>query len=64
MPIFQVIFGLIIIGLVWYLIETYVPIAQPIKVVIYVVAILFLCMWLLQTFGMWSGFSGYRVGPR
>lgn len=48
---------LVILGLAWYLIETYVPMAEPIKVVIRVVIVLGLVLWLLQRFGLWSGFA-------
>jgi cobalamin biosynthesis protein CobD/CbiB len=43
---------LVVLGLVWYLIETYIPLAAPIKVVIRVVAILILCLWLLRFAGL------------
>lgn len=43
---------LIIVGVVLYLVQTYIPMAQPIKVVITVVVVLCLCLWLLQVFGI------------
>jgi len=43
---------LIILGLCLYLIETYIPMAEPIKVVIRVVVILFCTLWLLSFFGI------------
>jgi hypothetical protein len=43
---------LVIVGVVLYLVETYIPIAPPIKVIIRVVAILFVALWLLQVFGI------------
>ena len=43
---------LVIIGVVLYLVETYIPIAQPLKVIIRVVVILFVALWLLQVFGV------------
>ena len=48
----QLLLTLVIIGVVWYLIETYVPMAEPIKTIIRIVLILFLCLWLLSTFGI------------
>jgi len=47
---------LIVIGVALYLVETYVPMSPPIKVVIRVIVILVLVIWLLQIFGI--------VGPR
>ena len=43
---------LVIVGVCLYLIETYVPLAPPIKVVIRVVVILVLALWLLRVFGV------------
>jgi len=43
---------LVIAGLCLYLVETYVPLSPPIKVVIRVVVVLLLILWLLQLFGI------------
>jgi hypothetical protein len=49
---------LVILGVVLYLIETYVPMAPPFKLVIRVIVILALALYLLQAFGLWSGRLG------
>ena len=43
---------LVIVGVVLYLIETYLPMAPPIKVVIRVVVVVVLCLYLLRVFGV------------
>ena len=43
---------LVVVGVCLYLIETYVPLAAPIRTVIRVVVVLLLCLWLLQVFGV------------
>ncbi len=43
---------LVIIGVCWYLIDKFVPIAEPIKIVIRVVLVLLLVLWLLSAFGL------------
>lgn len=43
---------LIVVGVVLYLVQTYIPMAAPIKTVITVVVVLFLCLWLLKVFGV------------
>ena len=50
--IIEIVVVLIILGLVLYLVETYVPMAQPIKTVLRVVVVLLLCLWLLSAFGI------------
>ena len=52
MSIITIIVVLVVIGLVLYLIETYVPMAQPIKTVLRVVVVLALCLWLLHALGI------------
>lgn len=42
----------VILCLVWYLVTTYVPMPQPIRTVITVIAVLILCVWLLRAFGV------------
>jgi len=43
---------LIVVGLCLFLIEQYVPLSPPIKVVIRVVVVLVLCLWLLRAFNV------------
>jgi uncharacterized membrane protein len=52
MPLINLIIVLAVCGLVLYLIETFIPMAAPFKVVIRVVVILVLVIWLLQVFGI------------
>jgi hypothetical protein len=52
MPIITIIIVLVVIGLVLYLIENYIPMSPPIKTVLRVVVILGLCIWLLNAFGI------------
>jgi len=44
---------LVILGLAWYLIEKYVPIAPPVKTIIYALIVLFVVLWFLQAVGVW-----------
>ena len=51
MSIVELIFVLVIIGVGLYLLNT-LPIAQPIKTIIYVVVVLLVLLWLLELFGL------------
>jgi hypothetical protein len=51
----QLLVVLVIFGVVLYLINTYVPMAPPIKTILNVVVVLILCVWLLNAFGLLSG---------
>lgn len=52
MSIIQIVIVLAIIGVILWLITTYIPMPPPFKTVIIVVAVLCLCLWLLNIFGM------------
>jgi hypothetical protein len=51
----QLLFLLVIVGVVLYLVETYIPMSPPIKIVIRVVVVLALVYYLLQAFGLMGG---------
>ena len=50
-----VLLTLVVFGVVLWLIETYIPMAAPIKTIIRIVLVLFLVVWLLQVFGVVGG---------
>lgn len=52
MTIIGLLVALVIIGLLLWLLNTYVPMAPPIKTIINVVVILIVVLWLLQVFGL------------
>ena len=43
---------LVVLGLVWWLVTTYIPLPPGVKTVITVIAVLILCVWLLQMVGL------------
>ncbi len=55
MPIINLIVVLVVVGLALYLVNTYVPMAPPVKTILNVVVVLILCIWLLQVFGITGG---------
>ena len=42
----------VIIGVCLWLVETYIPMAQPFKIVLRIVVVLILVVWLLRSFGL------------
>jgi hypothetical protein len=52
MTLIDLVIVLVVCGVCLYLVETYIPLAPPIKVVIRVVVVLVLVLWLLQAFGI------------
>lgn len=60
MPLIQILILLVVVGVCLYLVNTYVPMAAPIKNVLNVIVVLALCIYLLSAFGIISG-HGLRV---
>lgn len=58
MPLINIVILLIVIGVVLYLINNYIPMAPPIKALINIVVILVLCLWLLSLFGIGDFYVG------
>ncbi len=51
MPLINLIIVLIVIGVILYLVNTFIPMAPPIKTVINMIVVIVLCLWLLNLFG-------------
>jgi hypothetical protein len=43
---------LVVVGVILYLIETYIPMSPPIKTVLRVVVVIVLILWLMRVFGI------------
>lgn len=61
MSLIALIVVLVIIGVVLYLINIYLPIDPKIKTILNIVIILFVIIWLLQAFGLLSGLDTVRI---
>jgi hypothetical protein len=48
----QLLVVLVVIGVILYLVNNYVPMAAPIKTILNVVVVLFVCIWLLRALGV------------
>jgi hypothetical protein len=58
MDLISLIIALAIIGFIWFLITTYIPMPAPMKTVITVIAVLALCLLLLNL----TGLGNIRIG--
>jgi len=56
----EIVIVLVIVGVVLYLINTYIPMAPPIKTILNVIVILIVCLWLLSVLGLFSGRLPFR----
>jgi hypothetical protein len=61
MSLITVIIILVIAGVLLWLINTYIPMARPIKTILNVVVVICVILWLLSVFGVISGVSSLRL---
>jgi hypothetical protein len=62
MPLIQVVLVLIVVGVVLWLINRFVPMQRTIKSILNAVVIIVVVLWLLNVFGLFHYFSDIRVG--
>ena len=62
MALIEVVIVLIVVGVLLWLINTYIPMASPVKSLLNAVVVIVLVVWLLQVFGVWHYITSLRVG--
>ena len=60
MPLLSVVIALVVIGVVLWLINTYIPMASGIKKLLNVVVVVAAAVWVLQAFGLWGRVTSYK----
>ena len=61
MPLITLVITLVVAGAGLWAINTYIPMARPVKTILNVVVVAVLCVWLLQTFGVIGSINGIRI---
>jgi hypothetical protein len=61
-PLIEVIIVLIVVGVLLWLINSYLPMAASIKSILNAVVVIAVVVWLLKVFGFWSYITHIRVG--
>jgi hypothetical protein len=62
MPLINLIVTLIVVGVLLWAVNTYIPMDRKIKQILNVVIVIAVVLWLLQAFGVLSGLHTVRVG--
>jgi hypothetical protein len=62
MPLIHVIIVLVVVGVILWLINNYIPMAGSIKTILNAVVIIVVVLWLLSVFGLIGELSNIRVG--
>ena len=62
MPVLTLLVTLIVVGVVLWLVNTYIPMDGKIKKILNVVVVVLVILWLLSVFGVFSSMSSMRIG--
>ena len=62
MPLMQLVIVLIVVGVLLWLVNNFIPMARSIKSILNAVVVIVVVLWLLQVFGVLPAMSTIRVG--
>jgi len=62
MPLLQIVMVLIVVGVLLWLINRFIPMAGSIKTILNAVVVIVMVLWLLNVFGIFHSMSGMHVG--
>ena len=63
MPLVTVIIVLIVVGILLWLVNKFIPMYPTIKTILNVVVVIAVVIWLLQVFGLLDMLTDFHVGP-
>jgi hypothetical protein len=61
MPLISVILYLIIVGVLLWMVNTFIPMAASIKTILNAVVVIAVCLWVLNVFGITASLMRYRA---
>jgi hypothetical protein len=62
MPLVNVVLTLIVIGVLLWLINTYIPMQASIKGLLNAVVVIAVVVWMLKIFGLWHFIANFKLG--
>ena len=63
MPLLNLVVVLVVVGVLLYLVNSYIPMAGSIKTILNIVVVVAVCVWVLQAVGLWGPVSNFRLRP-
>jgi predicted membrane protein len=60
-PLINLVFALIVVGVILWMINRFIPMASSIKTILNIVVVVAVGVWVLQVTGLWGPISSYRV---
>ena len=61
MPLLTIVITLVVVGVVLWAINSYIPMAAGVKKLLNIVVVVILCVWLLQVFGILGSVNNVTV---
>lgn len=61
MPLIEVCLVLIVVGVLLWLVNRYIPMASGVKSLLNAVVVIFLIVWLLKIFGLWGYLTQFHT---
>jgi hypothetical protein len=61
MPLLNIVVVLVVIGVVLWLINSFIPMASSIKSILNVVVVVAVVVWVLKVVGLWGSVTSYRM---
>ena len=61
MPLVSIVISLIVVGVLLWLVNTYIPMDGKIKKILNIVVVVVVVLWLLNVFGVWGHLRGVRA---
>ena len=62
MPLLQIVMVLIVVGVLLWLVNRFIPMQGTIKSILNAVVVIAVVLWLLNVFGLFHSLSGIRIG--
>lgn len=62
MPLIQLVLVLVVVGVILWVINTYIPMQSTIKSILNAVVVIAVILWLLSVFGVIGNLSTFRIG--
>lgn len=62
MPLLQIIMVLVVVGVLLWLVNRFIPMQGTIKSILNAIVVIFVVLWLLNVFGLFQSISRVRLG--
>jgi hypothetical protein len=62
MPLIEIVLVLVVVGVLLWLVNNYIPMAGPIKSLLNAVVVIVMVIWVLKVFGLWPFVTHIRAG--